>query len=177
MMKKTFTFLLLCSALLGFTQDSYLLSPESTLTITGTSTVHDWTVVANAMQGTLRANGSQPKEINFKVNVADIVSERGPTMDNKMHDALKKEEYPTIDFRLLEVKSGSMMVGLLNIAGVDKNVEIETKIFPTGDHLNIQGEKKIVLQDFGIEPPTAMFGQIIVGDEVTVTFDLSFSKS
>jgi hypothetical protein len=35
---------------------------------------------------------------------------------------------------------------------------------------------KIVLQDFTIEPAKAMFGQIIVGDEVTVNFDLIFSR-
>ncbi len=176
-MKKTLTFLLLCAALSGFAQDSYILSPESTLTIEGTSTVHDWIVSANAMHGTLTTNGSQPKTINFEVNVADILSERGPTMDNKMHEALKQEEHPTISFKLSKLKNGTILLGLLTIAGVEKNVEIDTKTDTTGDGLKIKGEKKIVLQDFGMEPPTAMFGQIIVGDEVTVKFDLSFSKS
>jgi polyisoprenoid-binding protein YceI len=36
--------------------------------------------------------------------------------------------------------------------------------------------KKIALEDFGIKPPTAMFGQIVVGDTVVVKFELIFDS-
>lgn len=157
-------------------QEFYTLATESTLTINGTSTVHDWTVAANKMTGTLTATEGTPKEISFEVNVADIQSERGPTMDKKMHAALKKEEHPKVSFALKEVKGTSTLVGTLTIAGIEKEVEIDSEI-SVGNEVRIQGEKKIILQDFDMDPPTAMFGQIVVGDEVTVKFDLLFKAS
>lgn len=175
-MKKTLTLLFLGLTVVGFAQDSYTLAGESTLTIDGTSTLHDWTVTANAMQGTLTAADALPKEISFGVNVGDIESDRGTTMDNKMYAALKKDEHPKVSFTLQEIKGASTFVGTLDIAGVEKQVEIEANIDSSGEGIKIRGEKKIILQDYGMEPPTAMFGQIIVGDEVTVKFDLAFTK-
>ncbi|NNE76406.1 MAG: YceI family protein, partial [Pricia sp.] len=67
--------------------------------------------------------------------------------------------------------------GTLNIAGQEKKIEIPLQMETSGETIEFIGEHQITLQDYGIEPPTAMFGQIIVGDEVTVKFDLVFSKN
>lgn len=158
-------------------QDKYSLSSDSQLTIDGTSTVHSWTVAAYSIAGKLLADGNAPKMIEFNVDVAEIMSERGPTMDSKMHAALKKDEHPKISFELQEVKNTSTLLGSLTIAGVKEEVEIYTEIVADGTILKLKGSKEITLQDFGMTPPTAMFGQIIVGDEVTVQFDLVFVKN
>lgn len=176
-MKKTLlTLFLTCSVLLGFGQDTYILSSDSKLTIDGTSTIHDWTVTANTLEGTLTADGTSPKKIDFLVTVADILSERGATMDKKTHNALKKETSPKVMFSLKEVKNGSAFVGALTVAGKQRDVEIAGKMEASGDKFKISGEYPITLQDFDIEPPTAMFGQIVVGNDVTVKFDLVFTK-
>jgi len=166
----------LCGFCLGTAQDTYKLSSDSKLTIDGTSTVHDWTVTANSMQGNLKADGALPKEIDFQVDVADIKSERGATMDKKMHDALKKEEHPKVLFVLKEVKEQNIISGTLTIAGNSKDVAIESTISSSGNTIKISGEKEIALAAFDIEPPTAMFGQVIVGDDIVVKFDLVFEK-
>ncbi len=160
----------------GFGQDSYTLSQESKLTIDGTSTIHDWTVTANSMSGALIVEGSSPKEITLEVVVADIISERGATMDKKMHDALQKESHPKVMFVLKEIKEESTLSGTLTVAGIPVDVEIAGNIESSDDNLKISGEYGIALKDFQIEPPTAMFGQVIVGDDVTVNFDLIFVK-
>lgn len=176
-MKKNILTLFLASiTLYGFSQDTYTLSSESTLTIDGTSTLHDWTVTANTMDGKLVAEGTAPKEIDFEVLVADIKSERGATMDKKTHNALKMEDHPKVTFKLKEVKGSSSVVGTLNIAGYEKEVEIKTEMTNANGQLKIKGEKPIKLQDYGMEPPSAMFGQIVVGDDVVVKFDLVFTK-
>ena len=36
------------------------------------------------------------------------------------------------------------------------------------------GSIKIVMSDYGIEPPVAMFGTLKTGDEVTIDFELKF---
>lgn len=167
---------LVCATFVGFGQDTYNLSSESKLTIDGTSTVHDWTVTANTMEGSVTAEGNSPREIDFQVTVADIKSERGATMDKKMHAALQKESHPKVVFNLKEVKNESTLVGTLTIGGNAQDVEVEGKIEASGGNIRISGDHGIALKDFGIDPPTAMFGQVIVGDDVTVKFDLVFTK-
>ncbi|CAM4142423.1 YceI family protein [Zobellia nedashkovskayae] len=162
---------------IGKAQDNYSLSDTSKLTISGSSTVHEWVVTANTVAATLNYDGTAPKQIDLEVAVADIKSERGETMDQKMYDALKKEKHPKVTFKLTEIKDKSIFVGSLNIAGVEKTVEIPITMENASENLKISGQKKLVLQDYGMEPPSAMFGQIIVGDEVTVNFDLVFSKN
>lgn len=175
---KTFIFFLIVSQTLVVTaQTNYNLNEKSTMTISGSSTVHDWTVTANQLAGTLKMKAKTITEIGFTVPVENIKSERGPTMDKKMYAALKNEEYPTVTFQLQEVKGTTILTGTLNIAGIEKSVQIVAAINPTGETVEIKGEKKLVLQDFGMDPPTAMFGQIVVGDEVTVHFDLVFTSS
>ncbi|MGI9550782.1 MAG: YceI family protein [Aurantibacter sp.] len=170
--------ILFCISLTGLAQETYTLSSDSKLTIDGTSTVHDWTVTANTVEGTLKAEGkgTAPKEIDFQVTVADIKSERGATMDKKMHNALGKDSHPKVMFTLKEVKDESTLVGTLTIGGNAQDVEIAGRLDISADKVMITGEHGIALKDFEIEPPTAMFGQVIVGNDVTVKFDLVFTK-
>lgn len=176
-MKKIVTLVLVSFTYLGLAQETLTLSSDSKLTIDGTSTIHDWTVVANSISGSTIAEEELPKTIEFEVAVAEIQSERGATMDKKMHAALKKEEHPKISFNLTEVKNSTSLAGRLNVAGQEKEVEIPVKMDAENGRLKISGEYAITLQDYDIEPPTAMFGQIIVGNDVTVKFDLVFSKN
>ena len=167
--------LVLLTALVS-AQQSYTLSPNSKLTISGTSTVHDWIVTANRIDGSLQADKASPVAIDFQVEVAEIKSERGATMDKKMHAALQMEKHPTVKFKLMELKGESSLLGPLTIAGKSQNVAIDSKITSTEDAFQFTGEFKLVLADFDIEPPTAMFGQVIVGDDVTIHFDLIFES-
>lgn len=160
----------------GFAQDTYTLTADSKLTIDGTSTVHDWTVTANTIAGTVRTEENLPNEIDFNVVVADIKSERGATMDKKMYAALGNDTSPEVLFDLKEVKNQSILIGTLSIAGNEQEVEIMGAIDTSDDSISISGEYGIALKDFNIEPPTAMFGQVIVGDDVIVKFDLIFKK-
>ena len=178
-MKKTILTLFLASTtLLSFAQETYTTASASVLTITGTSTIHDWTVTANTIQGTLKVDGNSLKEISFEVAVEGIISERGATMDKKTHNALRKEEHPKVIFSAegIDISStGNQNIsGKLNIAGVVKEVGIKVEIKRSTGEIRIKGEKKITLMDFDIEPPTAMFGSIVVGDDVTINFDLVF---
>ena len=176
MNRRYVTFLAFLISWLGFAQDTYTLSAESKLTIDGTSTVHDWTVNANTLEGTLNAEKGALKEISFEVVVAAIKSERGATMDKKMHAALQKELHPKVLFALKEVKDEAILTGILTIAGNSQDVDITGNIEVSGSTMNISGEYGIALKDFEIEPPTAMFGQVIVGPDVTVKFELIFTK-
>ncbi|HET8735012.1 MAG TPA: YceI family protein [Pricia sp.] len=175
------TLFLVNLAATGLAQETYTLAETSALTIDGSSTVHDWTVTANQMQGTLQASPNSLNSVDFSVRVADIKSDRAAAMDKKMHEALKMGEHPKVLFvaKEVDVPLGGRqdLKGTLTIAGVEKEVSIPVNITEADGKLKITGNQKILLKEYGIEPPTAMFGSIVVGDEVTVTFDLVFSKS
>ncbi len=175
-MKHYIILLLLFSYLTGLSQKEYSLSGESTLEIEGTSTINDWTVVAHTLEGSLETNDGRPTAVNLEVEVADIKSTRGAVMDKKTHNALKIDTNPTITFSMEKVNEAAVMNGVLRMAGKTKTIEVATKIIDTGTTIKISGQYPITLQDWDIAPPSAMFGQIVVGDEVTVKFDLVFSN-
>lgn len=180
-MKYISTLLFLAMGIVAMAQESYTLSDTSAMTIDGTSSLHDWTVTANTLEGTITKNDESVNAVEFSVAVADILSDRAAAMDNKMHDALKKEEHPKVTFTVEKANAAigenQELKGTLNIAGVEKEVIIPATISQEDGNLRVKGEKKIALKDYGIAPPTAMFGSIVVGDDVTVKFDLVFEKS
>jgi polyisoprenoid-binding protein YceI len=161
-------------------QESFSLTSESTLSVDGTSTLHDWTVNANTYLGSLILDDHVFTSISFEVDVASIVSTRGATMDKKTHNALKKDEHPKIFFTAKDIAfsegDNQSMPGKLTIAGVEKDVEIGATIKVFEGKIQMTGNHKIKLQDYNMEPPTAMFGSIVVGDDVVVSFDLIFTK-
>tara|TARA_R110002050_G_scaffold75052_11_gene160991 strand:- start:23596 stop:24144 length:549 start_codon:yes stop_codon:yes gene_type:complete len=181
-MKNILFILLSLLVFAGYAQESYTLSKESVLKINGSSTIHDWTVTANSLQGSMKMKDGTVKNLSLQVGVSEIKSERGAAMDKKMHAALKMEEHPEVSFKFQEIKKNSEsenayeIHGMLNIAGVEKAVTIASELKEEGVNYIFKGSKEIKLQDYNMEPPTAMFGQIIVGDNVTIDFDLVFAK-
>ncbi|WP_169720742.1 YceI family protein [Arenibacter certesii] len=169
--------ILLFVAFAGFSQDKYKLSQDSELTITGTSTLHDWTVTASSMQGTL-TYGENIVNIGLQVDASEIKSERGAAMNKKMHEALKAKQHPKIIFKFQNLTNtdGHVINGKLTIAGVEQEVELPSEVSDQDNSYRLKGNYTITLKDFGMEPPTAMFGQIVVGDEVTVNYNLVFVK-
>ena len=164
----------------------------SSLVITGTSTLHDWKVTSKKFYGSLNSDSKQ--SINgrggkgqitngkFIVEAEKIISERGKTMDNKMYKALKSDIYPKIIFLFESTYNAgateeNMVKGLLEIAGKENKVELQAMVSKLENTITIKGFKELKLTDYGINPPSAMFGQIETGNEIIVYFDLKFIKS
>ena len=180
--------LLLGSTLLA--QEKYVLSEESTMKVTGTSTLHDWEVVSNGVSGSLlfeikgKAKKNQPLKgsiisSDLSLKVVSLKSERGETMNGKMHRALLYDEFPEIKFQLtnaISVNQDSMAKGVLTIAGKENSVEIELTLTASENAIAVQGSKGIKLSDFEIDPPSAMFGQIETGNDIVIAFDLNYLK-
>ncbi len=180
--------------LTGYSQKFNLL-PSSSITVDGTSTLLDWTVKAEIINGSINVTTNINTNSNLKksnlfsisilVPVRNIKSEKGETMDNKMYRALKIEDFPNILYTLIhsdEFTTFSLndslinFSGVLNIAGVEKTIHCKTKATFSNDLLILEGEIPLKLSDFNIEPPSAMFGQIETGDDITINFKLEFEK-
>lgn len=194
-------FLTFCLALIysvGYAQTVKLnvLNEETTMTVSGTSTLHDWTSEVNTVSGFVEVDeklltkgkvkkGDEIVLVSIVVPVTSIISPRGATMDKKTYNALKSEEHPEIKFSLNDSKitasNGTEFQmeanGDLTIAGVTKNVTlpVEGKII-ADDKMSFTGAYKLNMVEYNMEPPSAMFGQIETGEEVEIKFELIVNK-
>lgn len=163
-------------------QKSYSLKSHK-LTIDGTSSMHDWTSEAKKLtwSGSILTEGSSVKEIKdveVKIQVTSIKSTKGKTMDNKTYEAFKSEKNPTITFKLNSMDASLQAKGSLTMAGNTQAIvmNISAKVLTNGD-IQITGTQKLNMEDYKMEPPTAVMGTIKVGKEVTVKFDLLLTPS
>ncbi len=162
---------------------------KSKITILGTSNVHNWETYAENITGTFEIDRSGKKVKVIKAAKVTIpvtsIGSGKRLMDSKTYDALKADKYPFITFVLKNVISIDNVsdaqkitaAGTLSIAGVTKNVTLNAMAVELSDgRIRLEGTKEIVLSDFGIEPPTAMFGALKTGGKVSVQFTIYVTK-
>ena len=159
----------------------------STVTVAGTSSLHDWSSPATQVKakGSLTVtNGKLTAIPNLTVTipVRGIKSTKGKVMDNKTYEALKADQHPNITFQLASITSidaGTVKAkGKLTIAGVTKTVDLSVKytVLANGD-LRFEGTKEVLMSDYNMEAPTALMGTIKTGNAVTVKFNVTMEPA
>ncbi|MFY0607112.1 MAG: YceI family protein [Cyclobacteriaceae bacterium] len=149
------------------------------ITVLGTSSVHDWE--SDVTKFSISGNMGVETINNLKVVIPVISIESGKDiMNDKTFEALKHKKHPNLIFESAQLAlEGSNVAGEgeLTIAGVTKTISIQGQIVSqTTTQANIQGKVDLKMSDYGIEPPTAMFGSLKTGNEVTIQFNLSIPK-
>ena len=165
-----------------------LVPEKSSMTISGTSTMHDWESVCESMNGTaiFEMDGNRilgAKNANLAVKVEDIKSGKS-LMDSKTYEAFKSEKYPMIKGGFINtstvVPSGSKYVlkgkAWLEMAGLKKEVDMTSTCSVFQTEIVCDGKQKIDMTEFDMKPPTAMMGTIKVGKEVEVDMKLVFKR-
>lgn len=188
MMKNAYLFVMvfLISTIKIFSQQEYIVIPQnSSMKIEGTSSLHDWDMTVEKFyvdMSVIMGNPSITIENVSFTGISSTISSHNSIMDNKTRNALKTEKFPEIRFRLLSplkiTSQGDsfkgMATGDLFIAGQTKKVSLPFSAKTTsGTTLVISGAKKIDMTEYGIEPPTAMFGTLKTGKDVTVSFEIN----
>tara|TARA_R110002012_G_scaffold114079_2_gene260420 strand:+ start:25201 stop:25734 length:534 start_codon:yes stop_codon:yes gene_type:complete len=155
------------------------------LTVDGTSTVHDWTIEAEQFDGkanvTIENNALQSiNSLSFNVPVESLKSGKS-AMDDNTYEALKSDDHPVIkyEFRSMDnVKVNGTTTtmstkGVLTIGGVSKIVNMNVTADATNG-ITFSGDITFKMSVFEIDPPTAVFGTIKTGDEVTIKFNTQY---
>jgi polyisoprenoid-binding protein YceI len=181
-MTRTITFLALLLATTIALADRFTPVKGSSVTVSGTSSLHDWTVKGNSIEGEIVAPaitqwGSSPTKVVVTIPVKSLKSEH-KKMDQLMAKALKADQHPTIRYELTNaVPAGDMTSftattkGKVTVAGVTRNVDISiTGARNSSGQYVLTGEAPLKMTDFGIKPPTAMLNTIKTGDVVKVKF-------
>ncbi len=186
------TILFFTLALLGFfaTAQTYTLE-SSEVTISGTSSLHDWEseVTQVDFQGSftfINEQLSSAQRIQVRIPVRGIRSTKGRVMDRKTYNAFDADSHPDIVFSvnslsLLGAPAATHTVvaeGSLSMAGTTQPVEVAVTIETLADgFLRVSGEKALLMTSFGMDPPTALLGTLKTGDEVVIHFDLTLSPT
>jgi polyisoprenoid-binding protein YceI len=168
-------------------------SPDSKLWIDGTSNLHGWTCRATTLDASIDIDAALAaqiatappkalKRVQVKVPVKSLKCGHD-AMDNNLYKALKADEAADITYILAtfdaapgEAKDMFTLhtVGTLSVAGTERKVEMDVVAtrLPDGSVI-AKGVVPIKMTDFGIKPPTAIFGRLKTGDEVKVGFELT----
>lgn len=131
---------------------------------------------ANVWEQILKPGAIEAFEISIP---AATLSSPKDGVDKNMHKALKVTEHPDITFRLSRLETADPAgiirgVGILKIAGVEREVTLALKTQRAEGTFTVTGEVRLLMTDFGITPPKAMLGMLKTDPKVTVTFETIF---
>lgn len=175
-------------------QISYAIAPGSKIWFDATSTLHGFHAASDSVTGTVQidnvqnatSTGVRSDSISHAAVSLSVTSLKSGDdgLDKNMYKAMEVKKHPEIDYSLdslmyspsSEIPGDTVTVeaiGNLSIAGVRKEIRMNIDLLPEpGGKLQITGSKSITMSDFGIKPPTMMFGVIKVGDKVEIHFRL-----
>lgn len=162
---------------------NYTLSKSSEIKVSGTSSLHDWIMTAERVngEGSLIIENNEIKEatdLKVVIGVESLKSGKSG-MDENAYKAMNSKKHKNITFNLtsLTPAAGNKMTatGKLTINGVTKTIKINTtyKIDSNGT-VTFSGAVPFKMSEYSVEPPTAMFGTIKTGDEITINFNTEF---
>ena len=165
--------------------------PESRMWIEGTSTVDRFACMNTRFEVALRIDGAAAEretrtgavsaEALLPVTSFDCGHRR---MNHDLQEALRAEAHPYIRYELDQLRpleSGDAdpswqhfrATGQVTVAGVTRRVEqvLQARRLDNG-RLRATGSVELRMTDFGIEPPSTLFGLIRAEDTIVVVFDL-----
>ena len=169
---------------------------DSKLWIEGTSNLHGWSCKTDKLDAVIDVdavaaasmNVAAPaavKKVDVKVPVKALHCNHGG-MDGNLYKALKADQTPEISYILatLEAAPGTKdeftlkTTGTLTVAGKANPVSMEVEATRLADgSIRAKGTVPVKMTDFGIQPPTAIFGRLKCGDEVKVSFELNIGAN
>lgn len=164
-------------------QKSYTLDVKTNFSVLGTSTLHDWEMKSPSRTGTASFTVTDSKitdinSIDITLPAESIKSEK-KSMDKVAYETLKTDKFKNIKYVLKSAEKVNEttwnLAGTYTIAGVSKILKTQVKTTVTNGVVNLQGSNKITFTEFGMKSPTAMFGTIKTGENLTIKFNLNFN--
>lgn len=181
--------ILLLTAINAFSQTEYRLSvKDSKMIIRGTSSLHNWQCKAEQISGQMNVQVDGDKLVNVQslsVNIQSIsiksIQENGAyfdkNMDKNVYKALQADKHPVILFNLTNLtlsNTTANVTGLIKIAGKSNEVKFNARHSKITGGMVFEGKVPLKMTDYNVDPPTALFGTIRTGNEITVEFKMVF---
>ena len=166
-----------------------VLQPQSRLWIDGTSSIKSFSCKAAEVNAVVEAAGPNAipqlltgekgvKTVRVTVPAEQLDCGNG-TMNEHMRKAIKLAEHKSIEFRLADydvARNADGVSGTINgtlvLGGVTKPITLKAEGKSEVGMLHITGSYDLDMTEYGLKPPTLMFGRIKVGQTVKVNYDL-----
>jgi polyisoprenoid-binding protein YceI len=168
------------------TSQTKLTAKRVNVEISGTSTLHDWTMKGSggscSADFTIDGSGklSNVQTMSFSIPVKVLKSGKG-AMDKNAYKALKAEAHPnvTAKFNTATIASNGSVVNAnvaLTIAGKTIEIPITSSVKTAGNMINVTAEKSFNMEDWGVEAPSFMMGTVKTGKDVKIKAAITFEN-
>ncbi|WP_074226153.1 YceI family protein [Algoriphagus halophilus] len=180
------TILFLLLAVQSTAQTKFSFSELKEMKVSGTSTIHDWEMVAekgvSATASMSLENGQLKGIFCLKVELkAESLKSGNKGMDNNAYKALVTDKHPTISFELVgpaQINGNKISAnGKMTISGTSQTIPMVVAYQVNGSKVTFSGTKEIKFTDYKIDPPKAVFGTIKTGNELTLSFDIALTQA
>ena len=172
--------------------------PDSRLWLEGSSNLRNWRCDATTLDASIDLDDAASYNDASESAIARLrrVQVRVPTyaltcgrsqMDNIMYKALRVDDEPACRqivgrFEVVPGPNGPdhslVMQGTLRVAGQERPVRVPVVVQLQRDgSLRAQGALPILMTDYGITPPTALFGVLRTDNRIVVKFDLLVDRA
>ncbi|MGH9419814.1 MAG: YceI family protein [Thermoanaerobaculia bacterium] len=170
------------SAQMSFPSDLSLAS-SSRIWFDGTSNVRSFSCAAKKLDLDIASTADASpanfvKSASLSIPVALIDCKNG-TMNDHMREALKVDKNPAITWKMSSYKVDGTNVeidGTLTIAGKENPIVLRGTGAAENGTVTLRGTKVLKMTDYGVKPPSLMFGTMKVADAVTVSYDLVLNQ-
>lgn len=178
-------------------QTKMKVQPESKVTVSGGSNVHDWSCSTNDLRATIEVEqGFESKPLGELAQPVSRVAVAIPVkslkcgkgkMDENLYKALRADAYPEITYVMTSLtvdmaatsgdKLAATVVGDLTVAGTTARVEMPlTADRQPGGKARGEGSLALKMTDVGVKPPTALMGTMRTKNEITISFVVLLDK-
>ena len=165
-------------------------SVSGDLLVSGTSTMHDWTMKSAKADCSasfdLNAAGriDALSALSFTTPANALKSEHG-SMDKNAYKALKTDKAPQISYTmtaatLTQTANGTTVTckGKLTMAGITQDEELVAVCKANPDNsITVTGSKAISMKQYSIKPPSFMLGTVKTGNDIVLTFHITLKKA
>lgn len=150
-------------------------------TVTGTSTVRGWTCAA---QGVMALTGGSASSapvpgIDGGIPTATVTvplkAFKCPNdeMTEHLNQAMKSDKFSEISFKLekYELAAGKGQAsGSMTIVGNTQPIVVPVTLRPAAGGVEIEGDTRLDMTKYGVEPPVVMLGLMKVGPQIRIQF-------
>jgi hypothetical protein len=154
--------------------------PNVEFAVSGTSTIRSWTCTVSGVLKVTPGTGAQPLPgftggIQAATLTVPVKAFKCPEAEMTQHllDAMKADKFSEITYRLerYEVKGGQAeATGSMTIGGVSAPISIPIAVKASGQALQMEGNTRLDMTKFGIDPPVVMLGMLKVGPQIRIEF-------
>lgn len=168
----------------------YMIEQGSTLSIQGTTNINTFECISRqsfGQQAVTLTTDPTTRSISFDHAILNLRVKELNCDNNKIDadlcDALKADQFPNITIELLDARlpksdldddwTDITIVATLKITDQKRRIELRAKGKLISDgRYRFVAAKALKMSDYGVDPPTALFGLIKVKDEITINFNL-----